>query len=241
MKNQRICILSYQTIHRKTYDALVRLKAMGYSNVCVYAKPFHYVKKYTPLITHRPEIEKTDPLLQNSYISLIENLGFTCVNITTYEEIKEKEDAVFLICGAGIIPESILHKYKIINAHPGYLPMERGLDALKWAIVEHEPIGVTTHILGDATDAGQVIERRKVSIYQEDTFHAVAYRQYELEIQMLVDAVEKVNQIAFFASGDTYPIHRRMPHEIEKTLLAEFEKYKLDNTVQNKEDGNGIS
>lgn len=41
----------------------------------------------------------------------------------------------------------MIQKYRIINAHPGYIPVVRGLDSLKWAIVEGLPIGVTTHLL----------------------------------------------------------------------------------------------
>ncbi|MCH5261442.1 MAG: phosphoribosylglycinamide formyltransferase [Lachnospiraceae bacterium] len=223
---ERICVLTYQTVHRKTMDTLFRLKINGYENVCVYAKPFHYIKKYTPLIVHRPVVEEFDCFNSPAYSEIIYNLGYEVRNIDSYEEIDEVPATVFLVCGAGLIPAEVLHKYCIINAHPGYIPVVRGLDALKWAIVEGNPIGVTTHVLGDYVDAGDVIERRKVPIYNNDTFHTVAYRQYEMEIQMLVRAIEQVGNISFFSDGEDYPVHRRMPNEIEKGLYHEFENYK---------------
>lgn len=224
--NERICILSYQTMHRKTIDILFCLKMNGYANVCVYAKPFHYTKKYTPLVVHRPVVEEFEGFDNPGYSEIINNLGYEVRNIDSFEEINEPAGTVFLIGGAGLVPAEVVNKFCIINAHPGYIPMVRGLDALKWAVIEGSPIGVTTHILGDYVDAGKVIERRKVPIYNNDTFHTVAYRQYEMEVQMLVQAVEQADNISFFTDGDDYPVHRRMPNEVEKSIYEEFEKYK---------------
>lgn len=225
--NERICVLTYQTMHRKTMDTLFRLKINGYMNVCVYAKPFHYTKKYTPLIAHRPAVEEFEGFNGPGYSDIINNLGYEVRNIDSYEEIDEAATTIFLVCGAGLIPEKVVNKYRIINAHPGYIPVVRGLDSLKWAIAEGSPIGVTTHILGDYVDAGDIIERRKVPIYNNDTFHTVAYRQYEMEIRMLVRAIEQVNHISFFTDGEDYPVHRRMPNAVEKSIYEEFEKYKV--------------
>lgn len=223
----RICLLSYQSLHRKTIDTLMRLKMSGYINVCVYAKPFHYQKKYVPLVEHRPTIDDTDSLNDIGYAGIIRNLGYELRNISNYNEIQEDSSCIFLICGAGIIPQEMIRRYRIINAHPGYIPYVRGLDALKWAIVEGLPIGVTTHLLGNYVDAGNVLERREVPIYENDTFHTVAYRQYETEVQMLVEAIEKIEEVAFFTDGEDFSIHRRMPHELEKSIYEEFEKYKI--------------
>ena len=223
----RICIFSYQSVHRKTIDTLCRLKLNGYTNVIVYAMPFHYSKSFIPYITHRPVIEETDSLNSFDYKMLVRNLGYEVREIMNYAEIDEMPETVFLVCGAGIIPDEIIHKYRIINAHPGYIPMARGLDALKWAIWENCPIGVTTHILGDYVDAGNIIERREVPVYKDDTFHALAYRQYDTEIDMLVRAIEKVDCFEFFTDGENYPVHRRMPHEIEDKLYSAFDTYKM--------------
>lgn len=224
-KDIRICLLSYQSLHRKTIDTMMRLKMLGYKDVCVYAKPFHYQKKYVPLVEHRPMINTFDSLNDIGYAEIIRNLGYELKNISDYNEIHEDLSCIFLICGAGIIPQNVIQRYRIINAHPGYIPIVRGLDSLKWAIIEGLPIGVTTHLLGDYVDAGNVLERREVPIYANDTFHTVAYRQYEMEVQMLVDAIDKIDMISFFTDGEKYQVHRRMPHEFEKRIYDEFKKY----------------
>ena len=100
---------------------------------------------------------------------------------------------IFLLCGAGLLADDLVRKHRIINAHPGYSPYARGLDAFKWSIWYGLPVGVSTHFLGDYVDAGEVIEIREINIGQYDTFHSVAQKVYENEIDMLVGAIDKVD------------------------------------------------
>lgn len=51
------------------------------------------------------------------------------------ERFHIEKDRIVLIAGAGIIQDDFVQSHTIINAHPGYIPNCRGLDALKWAIV----------------------------------------------------------------------------------------------------------
>jgi len=216
---QRIVVLTYNVPHIKTYDVLCRLKICGYNNVQVFAKPFHYVKKFQPIYAHRPE--------GNGIITkqICEQFGYEYSEYS--EEFPKIDDGTkILVCGAGIIPQEIVKRNIIINSHPGYIPNVRGLDALKWAIIENEPIGVTTHVIGDEIDAGLIIERREIDIDKSDTFHLLARRVYETEVAMLVDAIVKVDTATTYMSGEGYIIHKRMPHDIEQHLLEKFEKRK---------------
>lgn len=216
-----IGIMTYNVPHRKTYDTLCLLKAMGIVDVIVFAEPFHYTKKYKPLIEHRPII--TNEITPKE---LCQNLNFPYYD--GFDETEIPESSKILICGAGIIPQEVINKYRIINAHPGYLPNVRGLDALKWAIYDGQPIGVTTHQLGEKIDAGLIIERSMVPLYFNDTFHAVAQRQYEMEVSMLVDAIEKIESANEIVEPQNYPLKKRMSHELETRILRRF-----DNLIQN--------
>jgi phosphoribosylglycinamide formyltransferase len=42
---KKIAVLTYPVKHRKTYDVLSILRANGYTDVKVYAVPFHYQKE----------------------------------------------------------------------------------------------------------------------------------------------------------------------------------------------------
>lgn len=219
MKEKKVVVLSYTVPHRKTYDTLCRLRAKGYRNVAVYAKPYHYKKQYRPYIEHRPLSYGFDTK------ELCENLDYEYIE---YDDIFPgiENGSTILIAGAGIISDEIVRNNTIINAHPGYIPDVRGLDAIKWAVMEDKPIGCTTHIVGEEVDAGIIIERKEIPIYKYDTFHALANRVYEYEIIMLVDAIEKKENALGYISGGDSVIHKRMPHEIEQCLLEKFESRK---------------
>lgn len=218
---EKVAILTYPIKHRKTYDVLSLLKANGYTDVKVYAIPFHYKKKKLPFIQHRPEMNFQIPDLQE----LCSNLGYQ-YNLGNLENFHIEKNRIVLIAGAGILPDSFVDSHIIINSHPGYIPNCRGLDAFKWAIVENQPIGVTSHLIGKYVDAGEVIERKLIDIYQTDTFHALAERIYENEVSMLVEAIKKYN-VHKMILPENYEVHKRMPEEIEKNLMEAFEKYKM--------------
>lgn len=211
--------LTYNVPHRKTYDTLCLLKASGYDDVVVIAEPLHYVKKFKPLIEHRPkpnnEIHPKEICRQFNY-QYVE--GFN-------DGILE-QDSKILICGAGLVPQEMIKNYKLLNSHPGYLPNVRGLDALKWAIYDGQPIGVTTHRLGEEVDAGLLIDRVAIPVYPYDTFHAVSQRQYETEIRMLTEAISKIDEAVEVMSPDGFPLRKRMPHDMELKLFEKFEEMK---------------
>lgn len=229
MKNVRkVGVITYLVKHRKTFDVLSLLKANGYKDVVVYALPLHYQKKKLPLIQHRPGLHYCIPETER----LCANLGFRYES-GRLESLHIEEDRIILVAGAGILPKEFIQKYTLINAHPGYIPNCRGLDAFKWAINDNEPIGVTTHLLGEFVDAGQVIERRKIDVYPTDTFHALAQRVYENEVSMLVEAVEKCEEGSFeMIYPGNYEVHKRMPEDVENKLIDKFEQYKKNYAIK---------
>ncbi len=219
-RQYQCCVLTYAVPHRKTYDALCLLKARGYRDVLVWAVPLSYRKNFVPIFEHRPpvlfEVEPKDLCLNLGYEYVLSESG--------YQGLDAIVSCPVLVCGAGLIPLEFTRKLRLINAHPGYIPLVRGLDAFKWAIHENLPLGVTTHFIGDEIDAGDVIDRQDVPVFANDTFHSVADRAYALEIKMLVEALSLKK--AHHVSGSPYPVRRRMPREIEYGLMEDFERYK---------------
>lgn len=222
VENEKIGVLTYTTKHRKTYDLLCLLKARGYSDVTVYASAFTYQKKYQPTVLHRPEPFDGMPDTQE----ICRNLQYKYV-AGNRDRFQIEPDRLLLIAGASILPLEFVKNHTIINAHPGYIPNCRGLDAFKWAVLEKQPIGVTTHFLGEDIDAGFVIERKIMEVCRLDTFHTVARRVYETEVTMLVDAVKLCKtQTPFFVPPGDSIVHKRMPNEVEAMLMNSFEEYK---------------
>jgi len=220
-------VLTYDAPHRKTYDTLCLLKVRGYSDVLVWAVPMHYKKKFKPIYEHRPQTyDYMEPEI------LAEQFGFSYYRAESFDEFEFDRSIPVLVCGAGIIPDDIIKNYNVINAHPGYIPLVRGLDALKWAIIDGLPIGVTTHLLGDEIDAGEIIDRKIIEIHSNDTFHSIAQRVYETEIVMLVDAIEMLSDEHVYISAGDNILHKRMPAEVEEKLMSRFEEYKRSITEE---------
>ena len=210
-------VLTYTVPHRKTYDTLCRLKSLGYGDILVWAVPMRYKKTFVPIYEHRPPaFEDISPQSQCTAF------GYEYTEAEDYEGIPG--GAPILVCGAGLLPDELVKSRRVVNSHPGYIPLVRGLDALKWAIYEDLPIGATTHLIGDEVDAGEIIDRREVPIYKNDTFHALAQRVYETEIFMLADSLRLQAKPRFHESAKNHVLHKRMPKETEAYLMEKFQK-----------------
>ena len=227
MNNPSIGVITYNVPHRKTQDVLHGLKAKGYDTVKVYALPFvQRENPFKPIYQHRPS--KAIAIDIEIYCN---NFGyaFTTTTVDTLnQQLSEDKIDFVLIAGAGLLPDNLVESHQLINTHPGFLPKTRGLDSLKWAITKGVELGVTTHFVDTEADAGFLIEQALVPVYSNDTFHSVAQRQYEMEIEMLVNSIEVIPTLNDFPSLSTteYEATRRMPKAIETDLLKAFEAYK---------------
>ena len=206
----KICVITYNIPHKKTQDVLFRLRALGYNDVECVAFPFIKRKKFTPLVQHRvTDLIDVHPRL------LCHELGYEyteAVDFRLYDKI--------LIGGANILSKDTIGGYEIINSHPGYLPYVRGLDSLKWAILKGFPIGVTTHVINEGIDEGEVIEQRFIKVDYFDTIHSLGQKTYALEVEMLVDAITNPNRTVLEGDmGYNPPPNRRMPHRLEVKML----------------------
>lgn len=220
-----IGVITYDAPHRKTQDLVTQLMLNGYSEIHLIAIPWVARRRFEPIFNHRPS---------------------GCVNITAHELAQRlklpfsRVDAEglnhffssrpfrhILVAGAGILPNELALNHKIVNTHPGYLPNVKGLDAFKWAIYNGQPIGVTTHYISDKVDEGELIERRIIPVYFEDSFHNVAYRVYEAEIDMLVNSISLIEgnhaKCESLADG-RYAANRRMPQNYELVMMSRFEE-----------------
>jgi phosphoribosylglycinamide formyltransferase-1 len=220
-----IAIITYDTPHRKTQDLVAKLILNGYRELHLVVLPWMERKNFQPIFRHRPA-KVSDIDIE----SLCYRFGMTFSRVGPggmNDLLSGKSFDHVLIAGAGLLPQEVTGTHRIINAHPGYLPNVRGLDALKWSIYHGQPLGVTTHYISDKADEGQLIERRIIPVYFEDTFHSVAWRVYETEIEMLVSSISQVeNKLATYEPLDDrrYVANKRMPHSYEMIMMSRFEE-----------------
>ena len=216
-------ILTYDTPHRKTQDLIFQLLAKEYRfNVIVL--PFEKRERKT-MYNHRPE-----PMSQLLPDDICRALNIPCL-FCGVTDLPEYLDEITLIAGAGILHRTVTDNSTVINSHPGYLPNARGLDALKWAIYEGQPIGVTTHVINDHPDSGTLIDRKIVPVYFEDSFDSIARRVYETEIKMLVEAIELPATDKILV--EHYPVHGRMPMYLEPIMMQRLKERVLKSKSRN--------
>ncbi len=222
-------VLTYNHPHKKTQDLLFKLKLYNYKKITVVSTPWVERKNFIPLFPHR---------LGNAFDIypdvLTEKLGMEYIELDSLDNFPTlNEEDYVLIGGAGIIKKELADTKKIINSHPAYLPYVRGLDSMKWAIYNDKPLGVTSHIISEEADQGWLIKRTKVPLYEWDTFHSVAMRQYEIEIDLLASAVNDLKEASLESLAvEGVEVHRRMPHRIEEEMIKQFPIYLKDKIIK---------
>lgn len=206
----KIGLITYNRPHAKTYSIASRL-FLEESDVTLLFVPWKDHSPRHPLMIHRPQQSYgPDP---NLYAK---RFGWKVQHFD-----KAKNIDLFVVGGCQFI-----QNLKALNSHPGYLPYVRGLDALKWAIYNGLPIGVSVHWTSNKLDGGRIVYRKFVPLYFEDTFHSLAYRLYVEEIDALLTVIRSPdlwdNEIT---ETDKIPdiVHSRMPQYRERIMLEKFE------------------
>lgn len=91
-------------------------------------------------------------------------------------------------CGfASVIPRRLLDVplWGWVNLHRSYLPYNRGLDPLQWAVVDGTPAGVTLHVMTEAVDAGAILAQEAMAVIPTDNFQTLSDRADELAFSLL--------------------------------------------------------
>ena len=119
------------------------------------------------------------------------------------EKIKKNEEfraqlealhpAAIIVVGYGrIIPPWMLElpRYGNINVHASLLPKYRGAAPVQWAIAQGETVsGVTTMLLNEGLDTGDILLQKEMAIRPEDTAVTYAPRLAELGADMIVETL----------------------------------------------------
>jgi methionyl-tRNA formyltransferase len=97
-----------------------------------------------------------------------------------------------VILGARVITRELIDAVKvpIINFHPGVLPDNRGLYNLHWAVLNHLPQGVTTHVISHAVDRGEFVLGELIPVYPQDTLMDIGFRLANREMAQLTQLMD---------------------------------------------------
>ena len=110
-----------------------------------------------------------------------------------FKEIIEKK--IKLICLAGfmkILSKNFIRNFqgKIINIHPSLLPKYKGLNTFKRALKNNEKYtGCTVHHVSPQPDSGNIILKKKIIIYGNDTENSLKKRILKQEHKLYPEAI----------------------------------------------------
>jgi|TARA_R110000787_G_scaffold53325_1_gene125080 methionyl-tRNA formyltransferase len=226
-----IGVFAYNFPHWKTQEGINNLIISGNKPKVIFASDpvklnFYKSKiRITPkdlYLTHPKEIARQHGI---DYKILIHN------SEETNNQVKEYNLDLGIILGARILKPIAFENFTIgvLNMHPGLLPKNRGLDNIKWAILDNIPQGVTTHLIDKSIDRGKSILKEEIKIYKDDSLVDLNIRIQNLEQKLMVDSITslKENIPTQILGEGTY--YKSVPEDIEKTLHQKFIEYKNKN------------
>jgi methionyl-tRNA formyltransferase len=120
------------------------------------------------------------------------------------ETLKGLQPDLYVVVAYGqILPKSVLSipKYGAVNVHASLLPKYRGAAPIAWAILNGEEVtGVTTMVLDEGMDTGDILLQSEVPIGTEETCKRLHDRLASSGARLLAETLEKMKK------GDIRPI-----------------------------------
>lgn len=218
----KLGIITYDAPHLKTQQVAARLAERDIK-MCFFALPFVNRPARKIAFHHRPEMAAGMHARD-----VATSVGARYQPVATANEVSRDVADLFLILGAGILPATFVRATsgRVLNSHPGIIPLVRGLDSFKWAILDGMPIGNTLHLIDERPDAGRVLTIRPTPVYADDTLASFAHRHYEREIDLMVNFADHLAEPFTSPVGSERSSRMRMPASIETQLPQAFEAYK---------------
>jgi methionyl-tRNA formyltransferase len=223
-----IGVFAYNFPHWKTQEGLHNLFLHGYKPKVILATDPVKLNFYQSKIRIAPKdlfLQYPIDLAKRYDIDyhVVEHNSEKTANI-----VKQYNLDLGIILGARILKPIAFEKFNIgvLNMHPGILPENRGLDNVKWAIINGHTQGVTTHLIDSKIDRGVMIEQETIDIYHDDTLMDMHIRIQHLEQKLMISSIEKVKNGKIGNKLEQGNYYKSVPEDIEQTLLTKLKQYK---------------
>ncbi len=110
--------------------------------------------------------------------------------------VKELDYEMIVVAAFGqILPKAILDmpKYGCINVHSSLLPKYRGAAPIQWAVINgEEKSGVTTMLMDDGIDTGDILMVREVVLDEKETGGSLFDKLALVGANLLVETIDKI-------------------------------------------------
>lgn len=141
-----------------------------------------------------PEKEKLNYFFHNSG----DTIFYFKKELDSQSQILDSVDFIISYGYRYIINKEIINRFchRIINLHISYLPWNKGADPNFWSFLEDTPKGVTIHYIDEGLDTGDIIVRKEIPVYADDTLETTYIRLKESIEHLLTeywDDIKKEN------------------------------------------------
>jgi methionyl-tRNA formyltransferase len=149
------------------------------------------------------------------------------------EAVRRREIDVLINAGGGIFRKKIVEapSIGILNAHMGYLPAVRGMNALEWSLLLNHPVGVTVHIIDKGIDTGDILLFKPIPVDEGDTVESLRSKSLVVSVEAMIDSIRgltdgSINRISQSpAEGQQYYVmHQRLKRAAEIRLIASYDR-----------------
>ncbi len=139
-------------------------------------------------------------------------------------------DVIVVVAYGKILPKEILclPKYGCVNGHASILPKYRGSAPIQWCIVNGETeTGVTTMLMDEGVDTGDILEIEKISINENETAEELFERLSDVSAQLMISTLNKLEK------GEITPLKQTgepsyAPMIKKEMALLDFSKSAID-------------
>jgi len=228
-KKIKLIVFGYEFPHYKTENGLRELIANGYEISLVILQKF---KKLSVPISKTNVYVKPNSTGNIKELCKINDIKYIVSNHDsdlTIKELKKIKPYLGVILGARIIKKKTIDcfSYGIMNMHPGDIPINRGLDNFKWALVHQYPMTVTSHLISEKIDLGRVIKKSTVNVYKNDTVYDLSTRHFYNEFKIMINSLKYLKRNHKLINVvDKGNYNSSLPPSIDKNIEYYFHKYK---------------
>ena len=179
-----------------------------------------------------------------SFLSNKEHLSFVDGNESISMQIIDKYNPEYIVLHGchSILDESIVKKFprRIINLHGAYLPWNRGGHANLWSFLDDTPKGGSVHFIDSGVDKGELILRKEIKIYPDDTLASTYERIKNMMEDMFISlwpSIKNKNVKTYRLDNKKGSYHAKKELKTVQHLLTEGWETKISslNTTKNQE------
>ncbi len=106
-------------------------------------------------------------------------------------------DTIAVVAFGQLISKEILEmpRFGCVNLHPSLLPKYRGSAPVNWAIINGERVtGVTTILMDEGIDTGDILLQKEVAIEEDDTSESLHDKLARIGAELLVETLRRIEK-----------------------------------------------